>query len=116
MQPIELNMATDPTGAATTTDNRKVYGKLHAVQLVDGDLADGVDLTLTCETPHGSIPLLTIANWNIDQVLYPRALEHLNTDGTVLTTHTEPLIAGQIKAVIAQGGDTKTGVIACHIE
>lgn len=116
MEVIRIDLTTNSSGAITVTDNRKVFGKLHAVQLVDGDFADGVDLTLTCETPDLSIPLLTIANFNTDQILYPRVLQNLNTDGSALSTHDKPLVAGQIKAVIAQGGDTKTGAVICFIE
>lgn len=115
MEIVRLDITTAADGSATVTDNRKIFGRLHAVQLVDGDFADGVDLVLTCETPDFSIPLLTIANFNTDQIVYPRVLQALNTDGTALTTHEKPLIAGQIKAVIAQGGNAKTGAVICFI-
>ena len=112
----KISLTTNAGGAATTTTTAKYLGKLYAVQLVDGDFDDGVDLTLTCETPDLSIPLLTIANFNTDQMQYPRVLQNLNTDGTALTTHTPPVVAGQIKAVIAQGGNAKTGAVICFIE
>lgn len=115
MEIIRIDLTTDAAGAATVTDDRVINGRLHAVQLVDGTFDDGVDLTLTCETPDLSIPLLTIANWNTDQVLYPRVLQNLNTDGSALATHTEPIVAGKIKAVIAQGGNVKTGSVICYV-
>lgn len=115
MEIIRLDLTTDAGGAATVTDNRIVYGLLFAAQLVDGDLADGVDLTLTCENTDLSIPLLTVANFNTDSLYYPRVLQNLNTDGTALTTHTLPLVAGKIKAVLAAGGNTKTGSVICFI-
>ena len=113
---IRINLTTNAGGAATVTDDRKIYGKLLAVQLVDGTFDDGVDITLTCVTPDFDIPLLTKADWNTDQIVYPRVLEALNTDGTALTTHEKPLIAGQIKAVIAQGGNVKAGAVICFVE
>jgi hypothetical protein len=113
---IRIDLTTAADGTKTVTDNRIVNGLLHAVQLVDGDLADGVDLTLTCETGDLSIPLLTNANFNTDKVVYPRVLQHLGSDGSDLTTHTEPIVAGRIKAVLAQGGDTKTGAVICFIK
>lgn len=115
MEIIRLDLTTNAGGAASVTDNRKINGLLHAVQLVDGTFDDGVDLTLTCETPDLSIPLLTIADFNTDQMQYPRVLETLNTNGAALTTHTPPIVAGQIKAVIAAGGNVKTGAVICFI-
>lgn len=112
----KIVLTTDAAGAATVTTTAKYFGKLFAVQLVDGDLADGVDITLTCETPDLSIPLLVKADFNSDSIFYPRVLENLNTDGTALTTHEKPLVAGQIKAVIAQGGNVKSGAVICFIE
>ncbi len=117
IEPTEkISLTTNAGGAATTQTTAKYFGKLFAVQLVDGDLADGVDITLTCETPDFSIPLLTKADFNADSIYYPRVLENLNTDGTALTTHEKPLVAGQLKAVLAAGGDTKTGAVICFIE
>ncbi len=116
MEIARLDLTTNAGGAATATDDKIVNGLLHAVQLVDGTFDDGVDLVLTCETPDLSIPLLTIANFNTDQMLYPRVLENLNTDGTALSTHAEPVVAGKIKAVIAQGGNAKTGSVICFIK
>ncbi len=115
MEIIRIDLTTDAAGAATVTDDRVINGRLHAVQLVDGTFDDGVDLTLTCETPDLSIPLLTISNFNADQMQYPRVLETLNTSGANLTTHTEPLVAGKIKAVIAAGGNVKTGAVVCFV-
>jgi len=115
MEAIRIDLTTNASGAATVTDDKPLMGKLYAVQLADGTFDDGVDLTLTCETPDLSIPLLTIANWNTDQVLYPRVLQNLNTDGSALATHTEPIVAGKIKAVIAQGGNVKTGSVICYV-
>lgn len=112
----KISLTTNAGGAATTQTNAKYFGKLYAVQLVDGDFDDGVDLVLTCETPDLSIPLLTIANFNTDQMQYPRVLQNLNTDGTALTTHTPPVIAGTIKAVIAAGGNVKSGAVICFID
>lgn len=114
MEAIRIDLTTNAGGAATGT-SRRVNGILYAVQLVDGDLVDGVDLTLTCETPDFPIPLLTKADFNTDSIFYPRVLQNLNTDGTALTSHCEPLVVGEIKAVLAQGGDTKTGAVICYI-
>ena len=115
MEIVRLDFTTNAGGIALTTDTRIVTGLLHAVQLVDGTLDDGVDLILTCETPDLLIPLLAIDNFNTDQLSYPRVLENLNTDGTALASHTLPLVAGKLKAAIAQGGNAKTGAVICFI-
>lgn len=115
MEIIRLDLTTNAGGAATTLDTRIVKGRLYAVLLDAGTFDAGVDLTLTCEMPEYSIPLLTILNFNSDQMQYPRVLETLNTSGAALTTHTEPVVAGQIKAIIAQGGNVKSGSVVCYI-
>lgn len=114
MRKIRIDLTTN-TGGAATGYGDACQGALYAVQLVDGDFADGVDLTLTAEIDDLSIPLLTKADWNTDQVAYPRVLQALNTDGTALTTHCEPLVFGRPKAVIAQGGASKIGAVVLYI-
>jgi hypothetical protein len=111
----KLDLTTAADGSATTQAADVYIGLLYAVQLVDGTFDDGVDLTLTCEQGDLSIPLLTKADWNTDQMVYPRVLEALNTDGTALTTHTMPILSGKPKAVIAQGGNVKTGAVILYI-
>ena len=109
---LPITTASNGTGSAS---GDSVLGLLYAVQLVDGDFADGVDLALTAEQGDLSIQLLTYANFNTDQIVYPRVLENLNTDGTTLSTHTMPMIAGSPKAAITNGGDTKSGKVILYI-
>jgi hypothetical protein len=111
---IRIPVTTDTAGAATAYGSH-VTGFLHAIQLVDGDLADGVDVTLTFETDDISLPGLVKADWNTDQVTYPRVLQALNTDGTALTSHCLQLVYGRPKVVIAQGGSVKTGAVVLYI-
>lgn len=116
MRRILMNITTDTGGGATVTATESAVGLLFAVQLVDGSFDDGVDLTLTCEKEDLSIPLLTYANFNTDQMVYPRVLKNLNTDGTTIAGQYEfPLVFGYPKAVIAQGGDAKTGKVVLYI-
>jgi hypothetical protein len=115
MRVIRIDLTTDGAGAATGLGDSAV-GFLYAVQLIDGNFDDGVDLTLTAEHSDLSIPLLVAADWNTDKMVYPRVLQNLNTDGTNLTTHTLPLVYGRIKAVIAQGGATKSGSVVAYIQ
>jgi hypothetical protein len=115
MKTVRIDLTTNGSGAATGFGNA-VNGLLYAVQLIAGDFASGVDLTLTSDLGDSlSVPLLVKANFNTSQFAYPRVLEHDAADGTDLTTYTMPLIAGRPKAVIAQGGDTKTGAVVLFI-
>jgi hypothetical protein len=114
MQKIRISFTTATDGSATAY-GEACKGTLYAAQLVDGDLADGVDLTLTCENADLAIPLLVIADFNTDQMSYPRVLQNLNTDGSALSTHCEPLVFGRPKAVIASGGSLKSGAVVLYI-
>jgi hypothetical protein len=111
----KLNFTTDGSGNATVESSDVYIGYLEALQLIDGDVADLVDIVVTCEQGDLSIPILTKADWNTDQMVYPRVLQALNTDGTALTTHTRHIVSGKLKIVIAQGGDTKTGAVIFYI-
>ncbi len=111
---IKVSLTTDTAGAATEYGDSAV-GSVYAVQLVDGDLADGVDVTVTCENENLSMPILVKADFNTDQLTYPRVLQALNTDGTALSTHCEPLVYGRIKVVLAAGGSVKTGAVIVYV-
>ena len=112
--PVEITFTTATDGTVTAY-GRAVAGLVYAVQLVDGDLADGVDITLTVENEDLSMPVLVKADFNTDQMVYPRTLEHLDTSGANLTTHTMPLVYGRPKVVIAQGGAVKSGSVKLYI-
>lgn len=110
-----LTIKTDASGDATAYAEPVSGGAtLYAVQLIDGDFADGVDVTITAEEAELSFPLLTMANFNSDQLVYPRVAVAKATDGSTLTEYAEPLAIGRIKVVIAQGGDKKTGGVALY--
>jgi hypothetical protein len=109
-----INLTTDGSGDGTGTAEAAV-GLLYAIQVIDGDLADGFDLVLTAERDSLSIPLWTKTDVNTDQMIYPRVAQTLNTDGSALTDHALPLFFGTPKAVIAQGGATKSGSVVLYI-
>jgi hypothetical protein len=116
MKKIRLDVTTDTAGDGTSNLGPVPGGGfIYAVQCIDGDLADGVDLTLTAETGDVSISVLTVANFNSDRIYYPRVLECLNTDGTDLTTHGYPIAIGNLKAVVAAGGSVKTGAFVVYV-
>lgn len=115
MQIIRLDVTTDTAGDGTTTHSEHVQGYLYAVQFIDGDFADGVDVDIDCV--HGDLTyvLMDKDNFNTDQMAYPRILEHLNTDGSDLATHCEILVNGKPKATVAAGGSVKTGAFLLYI-
>lgn len=109
---VNVTTATDGTG---TGYGEAAIGVVYAVQLIDGDLADGVDVTITSEHESLSIPILVKADFNSDQMVYPRVLEALNTDGTALSTHAMPMCYGRPKVVLAQGGAVKSGSFILYL-
>jgi len=116
MKAVRIDIETATDGSFTGYGSAVAgIGTLYAVQLVDGDLSDGVDVTITAEHSDLSIPLLVKADFNTDQIAYPRVLEALNTDGTALGTHCEPLVFGRPKVVIASGGAVKTGAVILYV-
>lgn len=116
MRKVRLDVTTDGSGDGTTqTTNESGIGLLYAVQLVDGTFDDGVDVTITAVQGDLNVPLFVKADFNSDQIVYPRVLQALSTDGTALTTHCMPLVVGNVKAVVAQGGNAKSGSFILYI-
>lgn len=113
MRATKISVTTAADGTATAYGSA-VTGVVYAVQLIDGDLADGVDITITSENENISLPILVNAGFNTDTIKYPRVLESLNTDGTALATYTLPLIYGRTKVVVAAGGNAKTGGVIIY--
>jgi hypothetical protein len=115
-----LNVTTDASGDATTNDTLSIFGQLYAVETIDGDLADGVDLTLSVQSTESgtALTLLTLTDFNTDAMYYPRHLVHGET-GTALTgtsggDRALPVINGTLRAVVAQGGNAKTGGVIVY--
>lgn len=114
MRPVRINATTDTNGDATEYGD-VVTGTLYAVQEIDGDFADGVDITLTVEHADLSIPLLTHANFNSDGMIYPRVATKDIADGITTIGDTMPLVFGRPKLVVASGGAVKTGGVVLYI-
>lgn len=116
MRMIKMPVTCDTAGAGTTLfEENDIVGLVYAVQLIDGTFADGVDVTVTVEQGDLSIPILAKVDFNTDQMVYPRAAQALNTDGTALTSHCMPIAIGQPKVVIAQGGDGGAGAVILYV-
>ena len=115
MKILDISVTSDGSGDGVTSAPNHVQGFLYAVQLIDGDFADGVDLDMDCVNDELTYILFDKDNFNTDQMAYPRTLEHLDTSGADLATHTMPLIFGKPRVTIAAGGDTKTGTVRLFI-
>lgn len=103
-----VTATTDGSGAATVYTDEPVFGVIESLAYVKTDFADGVDFTITAETTGTS--LWTDLNVNASEVVFPTAVQSLNTDGSALATHRQIALAGErVKFVIASGGATKTG-------
>ncbi|WP_341989764.1 hypothetical protein [Azorhizobium sp. AG788] len=117
MRRLKLTITTAADGSATAYSPR-VAGKIHSVQYVKTDYADGVDFTVTCEATGENI--WTESNVNASAVRYPRAATHsqagvaaLYASGGTAVMDKVAIASDRIKVVIAAGGNAKTG--ALHI-
>ena len=116
-------LTTNTAGAATSTSQGAVLGKLYAIEYRPG--ASGIDtgatVTVTCEADT-SKPLLTKTTAGTATLwFYPRDLVHGVADGAALTgtsggDRALPILNGFIKVVIASGGAVKTGSLIAYID
>lgn len=83
---------------------------LYAVEWVKGTFDAGVDAVLSVtNTPSGvDYTLLTLTNADNNKMYYPRHVEHDQT-GADQTTRGYPVVNGDLKLAISQGGNAKTG-------
>ncbi len=110
MKKLKISVTTDTAGDGSTTA-LNLLGKLYGVYWNKGTCDTGVDITLSTVQSETARNLLVVANADASKMYYPRTLQHLDTSGADLTSHTEPIIAGTAKLVIAQGGNAKTGAV-----
>lgn len=115
MKRLRYNITVDGSGNGSQTQGVPGGGVLYAVQLIDGNYADGVDVTITSELEDLSHTIFAKNDWNSDQIAYPRVLQQLATDGANLTTHCEPLVFGSVKVTVAQGGNATSGSFILYI-
>lgn len=132
MKTVSFQITTDASGDYDSSTDGGVTGQgspgspylLYGVQWVDGDLADGVDAVLSVTNAPGGVDttLLTMSNANTDDWYYPRTIaQDVNgadwEDGTDLTAErVMHIVDGQLKLVVADGGDTKTGKCLVYLK
>ena len=122
IEEIRLIGTTETDGTLTVNADRSVAGLLHAIQWVDGDLADGVDAVVSVQGHDNMATVLsTLTDANSDALIYPRAPVHdlagvgLTLDGTRVAFDC-PLVVGTPRLVVASGGDAKTGGCILFVE
>jgi len=120
---IRLYGTTDSSGDLTVTAGNKAWGMLHAVEWIDGDLADGVDavISFTSSASAVSRTLLTLTNANSDAWYFPREAVHDNAGAGVTFDGTNEIydravVDGILKMVVSSGGDTKSGGCVVYLE
>lgn len=116
-----FNLTTNTAGAATSTKQEAVLGKLFAVEYLPGTLATGATVTVTSEGNFSKTLLSKASAGTSNVMFYPRELVNSNTDGAALTgtaggDRTCPLVNGWIKVVIASGGSVATGQVVVYID
>lgn len=120
MERIAVTLPTNASGAATAY-TCIVAGKIHSIQYVKTDYADGVDFTITGETTGQQI--WVEANVNVAKTVGPSIPTHDEIGVASLYAGSgepveRPIAIAQerIKIVIAAGGDTKVGVFHILID
>jgi len=115
MRRQQISVTTDTAGDGTTT-GQAIFGKVFAVLWNRGTCDTGVDITVSTVNNDVVNSLLVVANADASKYFYPRTLQHLDTDGSNLATHVGPVAAGQLRLVIAQGGNTKKGTVTVYYD
>ena len=123
LKEVRLTGTTSSGGALTINAPELAIGDLHAVEWIDGDLADGVDAVLSTQDTASGVAqtLLTLTNANVDKWYYPRATAHdlAGADAEYAATfdiREKPLVNGKLRLVIASGGNAKTGGCIVYIK
>ena len=114
-------IATDANGDFTATTPRSYNGYIVKVEYSDGDLADGIDLTITAAgNSLATIPILADGAANDDKVYYPVQVSSDRATGADLATAANIWqrihVSGKITCLVANGGATNTGACVVWIE
>lgn len=114
MRRFKVTVTTDGSGNATAFTPR-LAGKVHQIEYVKTDFANGVDFAITSEAT--GLNLWTQSDVNASAVVAPRMPSHSQVGAALLyaaggTAVAVPPALGndRVKIAIAQGGAAKTGV------
>lgn len=114
-----LKGTTDASGDATVTSDKVARGKIKCIVLNIAALDAGADTAITSPDDIVDQTICNLTNNGADTVLYPKILATLNTGGALTATgntYEDYCIFSRLKAVIAQGGDTKAFTIDVYVE
>lgn len=124
LRKVELYGTTATTGALTVSSTSRVLGAMEAVRWIDGTFADGVTATLSF-VGDGIVPDTDLVVWgageaNDDGLFHGYTIVKDNGAATVTFDGTNELyerqiVDGQLKLVVASGGDTKVGGCVVYI-
>lgn len=113
MRRYKMTVITAADGSATAYSPR-IAGKIHSLQYVKTDFADGVDFAITAEATGENI--WTESNVNASAARYPRAATHsqvgvaaLYASGGTGVLDKIALANDRVKIAVAQGGNAKSG-------
>jgi len=113
LKEMRLTGTTAVGGALTVNGTSAIFGRLYAIQWIDGDFSDGVDAVISTQGHDSSKTLLTLTDANNDALYYVRDVMHDATGGALTGTaggdRCMPLLVGTPRLVVASGGDAKTG-------
>ena len=118
MRKLTVSMTTNASGDVTV-NTQAVFGLLYAILYKPCTLATGATLTVTTQGIFAK-PLLTKTSAGTsDTLYYPRDLVHGVEDGAALTgtgggDRALPLLLGNLRVVIASGGNTLTGSLTIY--
>lgn len=111
---VTFEIETSAGGAYTGTANASAGGPylLHSVEWVDGTLDDNntavLSVTNTISGVDRTLLTLGAGEGDNDTWYFPQVLV-CDNGGTATTFYTHQVVAGQLKLVVAAGGNVKTG-------
>lgn len=109
--PISSGVTSGGAGVSTNNNTHtvKTMGLVAAIYVQYNDnppaTSDVTVATLGTSPSAPALTLLSVSNAATSGWFFPRALEHLNTDGTALTSHTYMPLADKVKVTLAQAND-----------
>jgi hypothetical protein len=116
MRDVRLTFSTDGDGAATASHVPE-FAKLYAVEWLDGDLANGVDATVTITNRATGVDrtVLTLTNADNDAFYHVGAGVYDAAGGTIAGSYVPVIVDGTLTVTVANGGSAKAGGIRFYL-
>jgi len=115
LRDVRITAVTDGSGDSTDTAEMGISGRLYALEWVDGDCANGVDITVTLTSRSSGVShqIFQADNVNDDAIYYPRAALHDTSAVSVTYDGSNEIydlvvVNGIPQLIVAAGGATKT--------